>query len=188
MKNSDPEIRLEQGDDGFYSRWSKRKQALREQQQETADDQLSATAEETQPPALTDEDMPPLEALHEGSDYSGFLSPKVSDELRRLALRKLFHAASFNQCDGLDDYAEDYTSFEKLGDIITSDMRFQMEQEARKLAQQALADAEPETGQEQEQEQQERPPGDEPLASSQDEIADTPETLEREDHDTEFGV
>ena len=40
---------------------------------------------------------------------------KVSESLRRLALRKLFHGADFNIRDGLDDYDGDYTSFVKLG-------------------------------------------------------------------------
>ncbi len=65
--------------------------------------------------------------MNESSDYSGFLSPEVSDELRRLALRKLFHLPEFNIKDGLDDYDEDFRSFEVLKDVITADMRFEME-------------------------------------------------------------
>ena len=63
---------------------------------------------------------------------SGFLSPKVSEELRQIALRKLFSLPQFNVSDGLDDYNEDFTSFAKLGDILTADMKHQMEVEARK--------------------------------------------------------
>ena len=66
----------------------------------------------------TDEDMPPVEELTEDSKYSDFLSPKVSDALRKQALRKLFHLPFLNVVDGLDDYAEDYTKFAALGDII----------------------------------------------------------------------
>jgi hypothetical protein len=79
-----------------------------------------------------DADMPPLETLNEHSDYSGFFSSKVSEELRRLALRKLFHSPVFNVTDGLDDYAEDYTTFAKLGNIVTHDMRRMMDLEARR--------------------------------------------------------
>jgi hypothetical protein len=61
------------------------------------------------------------------------MSSGVSDELRNLALRKLFHASVFNIRDGLDEYDEDYTSFEKLGDIVTSDMKHQIEIQQRKL-------------------------------------------------------
>lgn len=83
---------------------------------------------------LTDADMPPLESLDESSDYSGFLSGKVSEGLRRAALRKLFHSSQFNVISELDEYAEDFTTFEALGDIVTADMRHQIEVEARKKA------------------------------------------------------
>ncbi len=96
--------------------------------------------------ALTDEDMPPLDALDEDSDYSGFLSPGVSEALRRRALRKLFSSAVFNIPDGLDDYDDDFTSFAALGDIVTSDMKHQAEVEAER-ARQSQSDTEsaPET-------------------------------------------
>jgi hypothetical protein len=86
------------------------------------------------PPELTDADMPALESLNPDSDYSGFLSPRVSEQLQRAALRKLFHSATFNVVDELDDYAEDFTTFEVLGDIVTADMRHQIEMEAKKKA------------------------------------------------------
>ena len=98
---------------------------------------------------LTDQDMPSLDSLGEDSDYSGFLSPGVSEALRRRALRKLFTSAVFNVPDGLDDYDDDFTSFQALGDIVTSDMRHQAEMEAER-AKQARADAEPASGDEDE--------------------------------------
>ncbi len=81
---------------------------------------------------LTDEDMPPLETLDENSDFSGFLSPKVSETLRRAALRKLFHFQQFNITDGLNDYDDDYTQFEKLGNVVTHEMKRLLEQGAEK--------------------------------------------------------
>jgi hypothetical protein len=98
--------------------------------------------------------MPPLDTLTADSDYTGFLSEQVSETLRKAALRKLFHGAAFNITDGLDEYADDFTTFEALGDIVTADMRHMLEVEARKKAEaarQALlsgeadADAETET-------------------------------------------
>ena len=77
----------------------------------------------------TDEDMPPVEELTEDSNYSDFLSPKVSDALRKQALRKLFHLPFLNVVDGLDDYAEDYTKFAALGDIIPHEMKRMLERE-----------------------------------------------------------
>jgi hypothetical protein len=116
--------------DSFYRRWSERKLAS----------QQPLIVEEPIAEALLpgDGDTPPLESLDETSDYQGFLSPRVSEPLRKLALRKLFHSSDFNVCDGLDDYAEDFTQFEVLGDLITADMRHRLEQEAQRGEEQAL--------------------------------------------------
>lgn len=133
-----------QHEEGFLSRWSRRKHVaktgnaekpLQESIEDSQDDPLlaKAPAEESAEIAAVEEDfpadsdMPPLESLDNDSDYSGFMSPKVSDELRNLALRKLFLGGMFNARDGLDDYDDDFTSFEKLGDVVTADMRHQME-------------------------------------------------------------
>ena len=138
--------------EGPLRRWSRRKrEAVRER--EAADEARSRSAsrapsevvrdarepsggapspEAVEEKVLTDDDMPPLESLDENSDYSGFLSPGVTEGLRRRALRKLFMSAVFNVRDGLDDYDEDFTNFEALGDIVTSDMRHQAEAEAER--------------------------------------------------------
>ena len=78
-------------------------------------------------PALTDQDMPPLEELDEESNYQQFFSEGVSDSLRTQALRKLFRLAKYNVVDGLDDYTEDYHRFEVLGDVVTADLRYQLQ-------------------------------------------------------------
>ena len=145
MAENKPKPVAESDDGDFLSRWSRRKhaqQTIGVEEQEPGE-HPPALAELEEPPG--DEDMPAVETLTEESDYSGFLSPNVSEELRSLALRKLFHGAAFNVCDGLDDYAEDFTSFAKLGDIITADMKHQME-EARKKLEQQLPSADEETG------------------------------------------
>ena len=100
---------------------------------------------EPPPKPLTDADLPPVEDLSFDSDFSGFLSPEVSEDLRRLALRKLFHSPALNVVDGLDEYADDFTEFEPLGNLVTADMRHQMEQMAereKQAAKQALAEEE----------------------------------------------
>ena len=107
-----------------------------------ADTQSAAMSDQPMPivaddevlPELTDADMPPLATLGADSDYSGFMSSRVSESLRRAALRKLFHGKEFNVVDGLDDYAEDFTTFQALGDLVTADMRHMLEVEARKKA------------------------------------------------------
>lgn len=125
------------GDEDFLIRWSRRKREA-QQVQQPAEEDAAATASQAisnteQVDRLpTDADMPPLESLTEDSDYSGFLSPKVSEALRKQALGKLFHSAGINVRDGLDDYDEDFTEFEKLGNIVTADLKHRMDQEMRK--------------------------------------------------------
>ncbi len=132
-------------DEGFLQRWSRRKQQINEglplEDEPVLEQALEITPEEDQsPPLLTDADMPPIESLGEDSDYTGFMSSGVSDQLRNLALRKLFGIPVFNIRDGLDDYDGDYTYFAKLGDIITCDMKHMIEVEARKKAEKLLAE------------------------------------------------
>ena len=129
----------------FLSRWSRRKALQQEETDQLTisegagqEDELPVVSEEEEAPALTDDDMPPLETLGEDDSYSGFLSPEVSEKLRKVALRQLFHGAGFNIRDGLDDYDEDFTIFKPLGDIITADMRHREEMLERK-AKEALA-------------------------------------------------
>jgi len=121
--------------EGFLSRWSRLKRDSADPARPPEPPGPVADAEEQAAPprVLTDADMPDLDSLTEESDFSGFLSPEVSEELRQLALRKLFHGPAFNLRDGLDDYDDDFTSFVRLGDLITADMRHQMEQEAKRL-------------------------------------------------------
>ena len=134
-------------------RWSKQKTVAREEN-ETAENQqpdevadsghVAPTKEEQEenqkkqaeekPPV----ELPPLESLGDDSDYSMFMSSEVDESLKKLALRKLFKAPFFNIRDGLNDYDEDFTTFEELGDIVTSDMKFhaerkKAEEEQRKL-------------------------------------------------------
>lgn len=153
---------------GLLARWSARKARVREAEQaleqqareelerppeQIADAQAgegaldgaveSESSVEHEP---TDEDMPPIESLDERSDLSVFFSSKVSEDLRRRALRKVFLSAAFNRVDGLDDYAEDFTTFEPLGDIVTSDIKHQLEMARERLAaaEQQLEDLESE--------------------------------------------
>lgn len=84
-------------------------------------------------------DLPDIDALTEQSDYSAFMAPNVSHEIRNLALRKLFRSQVFNIRDGLDDYDEDFTTFEKLGDIVTADMRHHAQRKKALAEQEPLA-------------------------------------------------
>ncbi len=176
--------------EGRLSRWSRRKQQTAEEtrqedaieieqqavsdnniQHDLADDQAQS---EPQQPVLCDADMEPVESLSDNSDFSKFMSPGVSDKLRNLALRKMFNAPIFNIRDGLDEYDEDYTTFEKLGDIVTADMRHQMELEAeRKREQEAQEIAElEESSDQQDQQDQEIEDEQTPAISGENEAPD----------------
>ena len=175
----------------FLARWSQRKLESRRQgaePAETGEDISQDTAEPgtaTEPaPAereLTDADMPPLDSLTVDSDFTPFMSPGVSDGLRRLALRKLFSQPGFNVTDGLNDYDEDYTQFAGLGNVITHEMKRMLQREQEAAAEDVLSAAKPQ-GADAALPEEELPPemsagqtestdatGDDPVASDEDE-------------------
>ncbi len=140
----------ERTDEPFLRRWSRLKadrkaaavpQAPPPPPEESAAD-LSAKGEEPEPLPPGDEDMPPIESLDADSDFSGFMSPRVSAVLRKQALRKLFRSAKFNVISDLDDYIDDYRNFPALGDIVTADMKHA----AARLLEKQLAAAEADSG------------------------------------------
>lgn len=124
----------------FLSRWSRRKQAMREAP--PAAPSLPAPAEAPPP-------LPPLESLGRDSDYSGFLHPKVDDRLRRAALKKLFSDPHFNVMDGLDVYIDDYSKDDPIPEAMMKELRHaqdilkasreRREEEARREAQRRRA-------------------------------------------------
>ena len=157
---ADPDQSATESADGdpFLSRWARRKRVARsgvdpdvdvgDSSREgaelanaaPADATLPEVGEDGQPAELADEDMPPVDSIDEDTDMSGFFSPKVSQAVKKAALRKFFHSPLFNIVDGLDDYDEDFRNFEALGDIITSDMRGQMERQAERAREAAAKD------------------------------------------------
>ena len=130
---------LPDAQDHFVNRWSRLKQASANGEAEVRPDAQQDEQPDTGK-ALTDADMPDIDSLTPDSDYAGFLAPQVSESLRRLALRKLFQGAQFNVRDGLDDYDQDFTSFTKLGDVITADMKHMLEQELRRAEERKAAE------------------------------------------------
>ncbi|UCC55793.1 MAG: DUF3306 domain-containing protein [Gammaproteobacteria bacterium] len=120
--------------ESFLARWSRRKldtqvdaaDAPENESAAVTPPELPATAAEKE---LTDADMPPIETLDENSDFSPFLSPGVSDNMRHQALRKLFSQPAYNVTDGLNDYDEDFTQFASLGKLVTREMKRRMQRE-----------------------------------------------------------
>ena len=131
---SDLDDKLDQP--SIFSRWAERKAQVAKEKQQSPE-QPAPTARTLPPAEQAQEELiplPPLESLDENSDYRGFLDSRVSEDLHRLALRKLFHSPRFQILDGLNDYDEDYTHFAPLGDLITQEMRHRMEVAAKRLA------------------------------------------------------
>jgi flagellar biosynthesis component FlhA len=124
----------------IFAQFDERKQAVKteslkdehtklDQQQEISTESINS---------LTDADMPDIDTLNEESDYSMFMSSKVSEILKKKALRKLFLSPSINILDGLNDYDENYTTFELLGDIIPHELKQQIEREKKKAEEEIL--------------------------------------------------
>ena len=82
----------------FLARWSRLK---REAPAEKKDDSPA--------PAV-----PPIDKLTPDSDFAAFMNPKVKDELRRLALKKLFGDPHFNVPDPFEPYSRDWTVAEPI--------------------------------------------------------------------------
>lgn len=110
------------GGSGFLGRWSRRKAETRSKAPEPP---VAAEAVPTETDAAPAEDtpapleLPDIESLGKDSDYTMFLQDGVPDEIRNLALRKLWLSdPEFNVCDGLDDYDEDYNIIETIANKI----------------------------------------------------------------------
>lgn len=75
----------------------------------TQDDAVAAADAETDAQAIAD--LPDIESLTYESDFTVFLREAVPEELRRLALRKLWRSSPvLANLDGLNDYDLDYRS------------------------------------------------------------------------------
>ena len=124
-------------DERFIGRWSRLKQKRRRREPgpgdvpkdesarpEPADAQPAPAEEETAPL-----DLPDIETLDKDSDFTVFMKEGVPEELKKLALRKLWRSDPvFAVIDGLDDYDEDYRiipeilgEFAKRGDETSED-------------------------------------------------------------------
>lgn len=110
--------------EGFLGRWARRKEAARTGQPLAPEPTPAPSvapappaapvqalapgpAEEAErPPAPTLEDV---QALTRDSDFSRFVQPDVSPDVKNAALRKLFSDPHFNVMDRLDIYIDDYS-------------------------------------------------------------------------------
>ena len=113
--------------DGFLSRWSRRK--VQAKQNDAAADEPAQPVPavvspapdmpigRAQPDAAEQPPLPTLDdvaALGRDSDFTRFVTPEVSGEVRNAALKKLFSDPHFNVMDGLDTYIDDYSKPDPL--------------------------------------------------------------------------
>jgi hypothetical protein len=108
-------------DEAFLKRWSRLKR-------ENAEAPAPAPAVPPPPAAAEEkpfrvEDLPPVESLTKDSDYAPFLRAEVPEELRKLALRKLWLSdPALSAVDPLDLHNVDY-SFPKVAEVVKTAYR-----------------------------------------------------------------
>jgi hypothetical protein len=109
----------------FFKRWSQLKQvqtSTKEQESnptvEVKIDQASVTpAPENSAEQLAVDQGPTMadvEKLNPDSDFSGFASAGVKDDVHHAAMKKLFSDPHYNVMDGLDIYIDDYSKEDPL--------------------------------------------------------------------------
>ena len=103
------------------SRWSRRKHEVAREKKEAPAEPApapnpAAVATPVAAPAPASEapPLPPVESLTIDSDFRAFMGPKVDEETKRAALKKLFSDPHFNVMDGLDIYIGDYTKSDPM--------------------------------------------------------------------------
>lgn len=126
--NVAPKQTLKDGGEGRLSRWSRLKtqaragQDVSELAEAPADCDVPAAAEDgSEENDFVLEDLPDIETLDKDSDFTPFLNVKVPDQLRRLALRKLWLSDPvLANLDGLNDYDEDYSALGMIAEKVSS--------------------------------------------------------------------
>ena len=117
MTSKDLKEEKQQGQEQFLARWSRLKQ---EAQDQPPQDTLPAKAVDPKAPPP---ELPPLDKLTPDSDYRAFFHPKVDEDVRRAALKKLFSDPRFNVMDGLDVYVDDYSKTEPIPPAMLAGLR-----------------------------------------------------------------
>lgn len=98
--------------EAFLTRWSRLKR--------------DSAAEPARIPERKDGEkpVPPIESVTPASDFTVFMQPKVNDELRRSALKKLFSDPHFNVPDPFEPYSRDWN----IADPIPADLLARLNQ------------------------------------------------------------
>ena len=113
--------------ESVLGRWSRLKRIQKEQDPEQA--AINAEARELPEgkdgsPSAPPPDLPDIEDLNENSDFSVFLQEGVPDDLRKLALRKLWKSDPvLANLDGLNDYDEDFSIVQPLAAGVAEELK-----------------------------------------------------------------
>jgi hypothetical protein len=124
-----------ESDDGFLSRWSKRKTQVQHgvpvAPEAPVEVPVAAPLAPVARAAPVDAAAPPPEqatpsptlddvaALTKDSDFKRFVAPDVDPGVKNAAMKKLFASdPQFNVMDGLDVYIDDYNKFEPVPESI----------------------------------------------------------------------
>ncbi len=136
------------GDDGFLSRWARRKADSRQGkplEEPELPKPAPATATKpgavvsqapeakvvqssgTEPNSSTADSPPPLtledaRALTPQSDFKPFMAQQVQSDVRNAAMKKLFADPHYNVMDGLDTYIDDYTKSDPIPESMLRQM------------------------------------------------------------------
>ena len=116
MSSGPDDKKLSERQEPFLDRWSRRKAETRQEAPPAAREQ---DADAKAPPG----ELPPVEKLDFDSDYRAFFHPKVSEDTRRAALKKLFSDPRFNVMDGMDVYIDDYSKTEPIPPAMMAGLR-----------------------------------------------------------------
>jgi hypothetical protein len=131
--------------EGFFDRWSRRKQQVRAGERPAEPEPVSvplpelkaedAVPETVAEAAAADPGLPQdaeetkaqptlahAQALGIDSDFKPFIAEGVAPEVRNTAFRKLFADPHFNEMDGLDTYVDDYSKPSPLPDSVLRQM------------------------------------------------------------------
>jgi len=122
-------------DDGFLSRWSRRKADVREGRplDEPLQPEVKAVApvaaspvvhaaETETPNAQPSPTLADVQQLTPDSDFTGFMARGVAPDVKNAAMRKLFADPHFNVMDRMDIYIDDYTQSDPLPVVMLRQM------------------------------------------------------------------
>lgn len=150
----------------FLARWSRLKQEARTQPVTEPQSKSAAADSKAEMP-----EVPPLDKLTFNSDYRAFFHPKVGEDVRRAALKKLFSDPHFNVMDGLDVYIDDYSKSEPIPAAMLAQLK-----QAEKILEWAREGKEPPQAEAEKRVTKHEPPRPEQLTAQDSSAAGLPST------------